>query len=105
MFFSMKNKKIIVIAGPTATGKSDLSIALAKHYKLPVVNADSLLFYQELQIGVAKPSLPERKEVPHYLIDVASISEPLNAKMYRDLAEPLMEELWKNHSAVIARLS
>jgi len=97
----MNKKKLIIIAGPTATGKSDLSIEMASKYELPIVNADSLLFYRELNIGVAKPKLEDRKNVPHYLIDVASISEPLNAKTYRDLAETVMNDLWSKHQAII----
>jgi tRNA dimethylallyltransferase len=97
----MNKKKLIIIAGPTATGKSDLSIDIASEYQLPIVNADSLLFYRELNIGVAKPRQDDRKKVPHYLIDVASINEPLNAKTYRDLAEETMNELWKKYQGII----
>lgn len=85
------NKKIILIIGPTATGKTKLSISLAKHFNLPILNADSLLFYKELSIGVAKPTLEEIEGVPHHLLDVASISSPLNAMDFCKLALPYLE--------------
>lgn len=98
----MKNKKLIIIAGPTATGKTGLSISLAEKYKLPIVNADSLLFYHELNIGVAKPSSEELKKVPHYLINISSIANPLNAKNYRELAIKTLNDLWdSNYPAII----
>lgn len=94
----MTNKKIILIVGPTATGKTKLSLDLAKKFSLPIVNADSLQFYNELNIGVAKPTLEELAQAPHYLINCASISKPLNAKSYRDLALVTFERLWRDQS-------
>ncbi len=98
----MTKKKIIIISGPTATGKTQLSLDLARKFSLPIVNADSLLFYKELNIGVAKPSQDDLNSVPHHLINVASITEPLNAKTYRDLALVTFDKIWtKNPSQTI----
>lgn len=99
----MIKKKLILIMGPTATGKTRLSLDLAQKFQLPIVNADSLLFYNELNIGVAKPSINDLNSIPHYLINISSISNPINAKIYRDLAINTLNSLWEKtqHSAVI----
>ncbi|MAZ47344.1 MAG: tRNA (adenosine(37)-N6)-dimethylallyltransferase MiaA [Halobacteriovoraceae bacterium] len=87
--------KIIVVSGPTATGKTDMSIRLAKKYNASIINFDSLLFYREISIGTAKPSLQERKEIPHYMIDSHSIFNPINAADYFQQTIPLIIELSK----------
>lgn len=87
--------KVVIVSGPTATGKTDLSIELARKFGGEIVNFDSLLLYKEINIGTAKPTLAERNEVPHHLIDVASIALPLNASDYAKLAVPLVEGLLK----------
>ena len=86
--------KVIVISGPTASGKTDLAIELAKEFHGEVVNFDSLLLYKELNIGTAKPTMIERSGVPHHMIDVASIASPLNASDYAREALVLMKELF-----------
>lgn len=93
-------KKVIVISGPTASGKTGISIDLAKKYGGEVVNFDSLLLYKEITIGTAKPSLEEQSSIPHHMIDVSSISEPLNAADYSRLAIPLIEELLSQNKIV-----
>jgi tRNA dimethylallyltransferase len=85
--------KVIVISGPTATGKTDLSIELARKFGGEVVNFDSLLLYQEINIGTAKPSIEERALIPHHMIDVRSISQPMNAADYSKEALPIIEKL------------
>lgn len=95
----MTKKKIIIITGPTATGKTQLSLDLALKFKLPIVNADSLLFYKELNIGVAKPTVTELNSTPHYLINIVSISQSLNAKSYRDLALQTFEKIWQENKS------
>ncbi len=96
--FNKAKKPIILISGATATGKTALSIVLAKelkrrNYLSEVINADSLLFYKELNIGTAKPSLEERENIPHHLIDHTSITDSMNASDYCDLALPIIEDL------------
>ncbi len=90
----MTKKKVIIISGPTATGKTALSLDLARKFNLPIVNADSLLFYKELNIGVAKPSLEDLSSIPHYLINTTSVATPLNAKTYRELALQTFDKIW-----------
>ncbi len=91
-------KPVIIISGPTATGKSAAGVELAllikqKGREAAVVNFDSLLFYHELNIGTAKPTENERQGVPHYLIDVRSITGPMTAADFCKLAEEVMEDL------------
>jgi tRNA dimethylallyltransferase len=100
-------KKIIIISGPTATGKTNTSIQLALHIqnklgkKVAIVNFDSLLFYQEITIGSAKPTIEERQNIEHHLIDIASISSPLNAADFILLAQNKIEELFTQNKIVI----
>lgn len=78
----MTADRIIVLSGPTASGKSGLALALAHEFPVEIVNADSLQVYRYLDIGTAKPTVPERREVPHHLIDVADPDEPYDAGRY-----------------------
>lgn len=71
-------KKIIVIAGPTAVGKSDLGFALAKMIDGEIISGDSMQVYIGMDIGTAKPNMEERLEVPHHLVDVRKIIDPFN---------------------------
>jgi tRNA dimethylallyltransferase len=74
---------LIVICGPTATGKSGLAIALAQHLRSAIVSADSRLVYREFNIGTAKPSPSEQQQVPHYLIDICEPTETLTLAEYQ----------------------
>lgn len=85
--------KVIVISGPTASGKTDLAVELAQKFGGEVVNFDSLLLYKEINIGTAKPTVEEQQAIPHHMIDVRSISEPMNAADYSREALPLIEKL------------
>jgi tRNA dimethylallyltransferase len=78
--------KVIIVSGPTATGKTHISIELAKSLSGEIVNFDSLLLYREINIGTAKPTIEEKNSVPHHMIDVATISAPLNASDYAQQA-------------------
>ena len=64
---------LIVLEGPTASGKTGLSVALAKHLNCSIISADSRQFYQEMAIGTAKPTREEMGDVPHYFVDSHSI--------------------------------
>lgn len=91
-------KPLILISGATATGKTDLAVELAlllgeRGKKCEVINADSLLFYKELSIGTAKPTQEEKKGVPHHLFDIASVTTPINASEYCELALALIKRL------------
>ncbi len=85
--------KVVVVSGPTASGKTDLAVELALRFGGEVVNFDSLLFYREINIGTAKPSLEEQRSVPHHLINVRSITEPMNAAEFSRTALPVIEEI------------
>ncbi|MGM0480021.1 MAG: tRNA (adenosine(37)-N6)-dimethylallyltransferase MiaA [Bacteroidota bacterium] len=92
---------LIVIAGPTASGKTALSVALAKQLKCPVISADSRQFYKEMSIGTAKPTRAEMKGVPHFFIDSHSIEAPLSAGTYERLALKRLEQLFRKHEHVV----
>ena len=67
--------KIIVIAGPTATGKTKLSVELAKDYNAVIINADSTAIYKEPLIATAKVTEEEKEGIPHYMLDLISLNE------------------------------
>ncbi len=94
-------KYLVVIAGPTAIGKTALAIDLAKHYNSVIISADSRQFYKELTIGTAKPSEKELQEVPHYFINNKSIEELYGAGHFEKDATDLLNELFTKHSIVI----
>lgn len=75
-------KKLIVVAGPTAVGKTALAIELAKHFKTEIISADSRQFYRELTIGTAKPGTAERTQVIHHFIDNLSIEQEYDAAQF-----------------------
>lgn len=92
------NKPIIIISGATATGKTSTSINLAKalaseNRKAEIINFDSLLFYKELTIGTAKPTLEEQGNIKHWLIDIRSIKDPINAADFTLLCLEKINEL------------
>lgn len=94
-------KNLIVIAGPTAVGKTALSIELAKFYNCPIVSADSRQFYKEMSIGTAKPTTEEMQDVPHYFIDNISIHETYNVGQFEREAIECIETLFKEHEQLI----
>ena len=76
------DKTLIVITGPTAVGKTALTLELAKHYGIPVINADSRQIYKELRIGTAAPTEEQLRQVHHYFVGTKSIDDYYNASMY-----------------------
>lgn len=94
-------QQLIVIQGPTASGKTALAVALAKTLKTVVLSADSRQFYTELAIGTAKPSLEEMEGIPHYFIDSHSISNPVSAAQFEAEALHLMTGELAHHSKLI----
>lgn len=94
-------KNLIIIAGPTAVGKTALAIELAKHYSCPVISADSRQFYKEMSIGTAKPTIDEMQDVPHYFVDHISIQDTYNVGQYERDAIQLIETLFKEHEQLI----
>jgi tRNA dimethylallyltransferase len=94
--------KIIVITGPTASGKTSLAIDLATHFNTKIISADSRQCYQELNIGVAKPNEQELVQIPHYFISSHSIHDALNVADYEQLALSYLQEIFiTNDTAII----
>ena len=94
-------KTLIVIAGPTAIGKTSLSIYLAKLFKCSVLSADSRQFYKEMTIGTAKPSANEMEGIPHYFINSNSISEEYNVGKYEIDSINLLDKLFAENNIQI----
>lgn len=84
-------QQLIVIEGPTASGKTSLAVALAKAWDTVVLSADSRQFYKELAIGTAKPTMEEMQGIPHYFIDSHPISTPVSAAQYEAEAMELIQ--------------
>lgn len=84
-------QQLIVIEGPTASGKTALAVALAKALNTVVLSADSRQFYKELAIGTAKPSPEEMEGIPHFFIDSHPISEPVSAAQFEAEAMNLIQ--------------
>ena len=89
----MNRQTLIVITGPTAVGKTALTIELARHFGVPVINADSRQIYRELKIGTAMPTAEQLRQVKHYFVGTKSISDYYNASMYEQDVLKLMDDL------------
>ncbi|MGD2126539.1 MAG: tRNA (adenosine(37)-N6)-dimethylallyltransferase MiaA [Desulfobacteraceae bacterium] len=87
--------KLIVITGPTASGKSSLAIELAVRLGGEIVNADSMQVYRGMDVGTAKPPIGVRRGIPHHLIDTVDPDETFNAAIYRNLALPAIQDIRK----------
>ncbi len=96
-----KNKTLISIVGPTAIGKTSLSILLAKYFKTEVISCDSRQFYKELTIGTAVPEQEELQEVPHHFIQNRSIVDEYNVGAFEKDALSIIEKIFKKHDEVI----
>jgi tRNA dimethylallyltransferase len=94
-------KRLLVIGGPTAGGKTALSIALARHLNTVILSADSRQFYKEMNIGTAKPSMEEQDGIPHFFIDSHSIHEALTAANYADQALEVLNNQFQQHDTII----
>lgn len=100
----MESKKhLIIIGGATATGKTDLAIALARHFRTEIVSADSRQFYREMSIGTAKPSAEELAAAKHHFINSRSISENYSVGDFEKDALEVLEAIFqKNETAILA---
>ncbi|WP_424211447.1 tRNA (adenosine(37)-N6)-dimethylallyltransferase MiaA [Streptomyces sp. BI20] len=85
--------RVIAVVGPTAAGKSDLGVALARHFDGEVVNADSMQLYRGMDIGTAKLTPEERGGVPHHLLDVWDVTRTANVAEYQSLARAEIDRL------------
>ena len=95
-------KKLIVVAGPTAVGKTAHAVALAQRLDTEIVSCDSRQFYRELSIGVARPSDEELAAVPHHFIACRSVTEPYNIYDYEHDAMAVVARLMETHDTVVA---
>ena len=93
--------KVLVIAGPTASSKSALSLEIAKYIPAEIISADSMQVYKGMDIGTAKINLEKQKSVKHHLIDVASIKEPFSAALYQKQARKAIEVVKKKNKLPI----
>ncbi len=92
---------LVVIAGPTAVGKTSLSIQLARYFFTSVISADSRQFFREMSIGTAKPSASELAGVPHHFVGQLSVSDPYNVSMFEQDALALLDQLFMENPVVI----
>lgn len=86
-------QKLICIVGPTASGKTALSIALAKQWNTEIISSDSMQIYREMDIGTAKPDLAERDGVPHHMLDVAEPGEDFSVARYQEMADACAQSI------------
>jgi tRNA dimethylallyltransferase len=92
---------LIVIAGPTAIGKTAAAIQIAQKYNTEIISADSRQFYKEMSIGTAKPSTHELAAVKHHFIDSHHINEPFSVGSFEEQGLKLLDELFKNYDIIV----
>ncbi|MBO7278202.1 MAG: tRNA (adenosine(37)-N6)-dimethylallyltransferase MiaA [Bacteroidales bacterium] len=97
----MQEKELILIFGPTAVGKTDYSIEMAKEYGSPVISCDSRQIFKEMKIGTAPPSEEQLRQVKHYFIFSHSVTDYYTAGKYELEALALLEELFKTHDHLV----
>jgi len=94
---------IICIAGPTASGKTALAVALAKAFNGEVVSCDSMQIYKRMDIGTAKPTMEEMDGIPHHMINVAEPDEDFSVSRYCEMAAPILDDIIaRGKTAIIA---
>lgn len=98
---AVENKKLIIVLGPTAVGKTDYAISLAKECGSPVISCDSRQIFKELDIGVARPTPEQLAQVQHYFIATNSVTEHYTAGRYEIEALALIEQLFKTHDVLV----
>jgi tRNA dimethylallyltransferase len=94
-------KTVVIICGPTAAGKTSVAIHIAKHFQTEIISADSRQCYRELNIGVARPSAQELKEIKHHFIASHSIHEEVNAAVFEKFAVEKTKELFQHHDLIV----
>jgi tRNA dimethylallyltransferase len=97
----VKNKTVVIIAGPTAVGKTAVAVDLAKHFETEIISADSRQCFKELNIGVSRPSVKELEQVRHHFIASHSIREEVNAASFEQYAINKVHELFQQYDIVI----
>ena len=98
----MRIKQLIVVVGPTGSGKTDLSIRLARHYGAPILSTDSRQFYRGLAIGTAQPTAAQLQAAEHHFIASHAVDDDINCGSYEVQALACLERLYARHDRVIA---
>ena len=96
-----KNKTLVVILGPTASGKTDLAVALAQHFKTEIISADSRQFYKELPIGTAAPTIEQLALVKHHFVGQLSVRDNYNVFRFEQDVLKLLEKGFKSHDVFV----
>lgn len=89
----LSKPRVVAVGGPTASGKTALSVALARAFDGEIINADSMQIYKNLDVGTAKPSAEERQGIPHYLLDFLSPKTPYSVADFTAAADPLIRDI------------
>jgi tRNA dimethylallyltransferase len=98
---TMNNKTCVIIAGPTAVGKTAAAIEVARHFKTGIISADSRQCFKEMDIGVAKPSPEELKQVHHYFISTHSIHSTINAAVFEQYALNAIDKIFQSNDVAV----
>ena len=98
----MTDKRLVVLVGATGSGKTDLSIRLAKHYRAPILSTDSRQVYRGMPIGTAQPTDEQLKTIEHHFIAIFDIHHDFNCGQYEVQALELLRQLFVRHDTVIA---
>jgi tRNA dimethylallyltransferase len=96
-----ESRKIIVVAGPTASGKSDFAVELALKHNGEIISADSRQVYKGLDIGTGKITREEMKGIPHYMLDVIDLGDAFSVAEYARMANPIMEDIFSRNKTPI----
>ena len=89
---------VIILIGPTASGKTELAIEIAEYFKTRIHNIDSRQIYKSMDIGTAKPSEKQQKQIKHFLIDIEEPIRPMNVKQFQEIAQnSIKREIKKNY--------
>ena len=96
-----QEKRVILLAGPTASGKSELAIKLAQHFNGEIINADSMQIYKEISILTSKPSKKDTTIIKHHLYDFNSVKKKFSTGHWIQMVLKKIEEQWKNEKTPI----
>ena len=99
---TMSTKRLIVIVGPTGSGKTDLSITVAEHFAAPIISTDSRQFYRGIPIGTAQPDAEQLQRVEHHFIASRELTDDFNCGAYETEALQCLEHLFQKHDVVVA---
>ncbi|MGE0590198.1 MAG: tRNA (adenosine(37)-N6)-dimethylallyltransferase MiaA [Cyclobacteriaceae bacterium] len=96
-----EGKRLIVVVGPTAVGKTKVGVSLAKHFQTEVISADSRQFFKEMTIGTAKPDVKEQDGITHHFVDFLSVAEDYSAGKYERDSLALLDQLFQKYDNVV----